>query len=201
MTKVTTEMVKRLRDATGAGVLDAKKALEAADGNFEEAVDALRAKGAALAAKRADREASEGVIETYTHLASRIGVMLELNCETDFVARNEQFQELAHDLALHVAAMNPQYLSREDVPQADLERETEVLKEQAAAEGKPTHIVDKIVEGRLKKFYGEKCLMEQPFVKNEDVTVEELITDAIGTIGENIVLRRFARFELGETID
>lgn len=201
MTKVTTEMVKKLRDATGAGVLDAKKALEAADGNFEEAVDALRAKGAALAAKRADREASEGVIETYTHLANRIGVMLELNCETDFVARNEQFQELAHDLALHIAAMNPQYLSREDVPQADLERETEVLKEQAAAEGKPEHIVEKIVEGRLKKFYGEKCLMEQPFVKNEDVTVEELITDAIGTIGENIVLRRFARYELGETVD
>jgi elongation factor Ts len=201
MTKVTTEMVKKLRDATGAGVLDAKKALEAADGNFEEAVDALRAKGAKLAAKRAGREASEGVIETYTHLASRIGVMLELNCETDFVARNEQFRELAHDLALHIAAMNPQYLTREEVPQEDLEREMEVLKEQAAAEGKPEHIVDKIVEGRLSKFYGEKCLMEQPFVKNEEVTVQELITETIGTIGENIVLRRFVRYERGETVE
>lgn len=198
--KVTTQMVKELRDSTGAGVLDAKKALEATNGDFDAAVDLLREKGAARAAKRAGREVSEGVVELYSHIGNRVGVMLELNCETDFVARNEQFQTLAHDLALHIAAMSPRYLAPEDVPSEELEREVEVLRNQALAEGKPEQIVDKIVDGRIKKFYEEICLLEQPFVKDDKVTVQELITDAIGTIGENIRVRRFVRYELGEPL-
>ncbi|MFO7536800.1 MAG: translation elongation factor Ts [Chloroflexota bacterium] len=199
--KVTTQMVKELREATGSGVLDAKKALEAANGNFEAAVDALRKKGAARAAKKADREAKEGVIEVYSHLANRVGVMVEVNCETDFVARNEQFQELAHDIALHVAAMSPRYLTRDEVPTADLERELDVLREQARTEGKPENIVEKIVEGRVDKFYAETCLLEQPFVKDEKKKISQLVTEAIQTLGENIVIRRFVRYELGESLD
>jgi elongation factor Ts len=199
--EITAEMVKELRDVTGAGVLDSKKALEAADGDFEKAVDALREKGAARVEKRAGREANEGVIEVYSHIANRVGVMLELNCETDFVARNEQFRELAHDLALHITAMNPRYLAPEDVPEEVLERETSVLKGQAATEGKPESIVQKIVEGRLSKFYEETCLLEQPFVKDENVKVKDLLTEAIRTLGENIVVRRFVRYEVGEALD
>ena len=196
--KISAAMVKELRDATGAGVLDAKKALEGANGDFEKAVDTLREKGAARAAKRADRDASEGLIELYTHPGNRMGVIMELNCETDFVARNEQFQELAHDLALHIAALNPKYLTIEDVPQSELDRELDVLKNQALAEGKPADLVDKIVSGRVRKYYEEFCLMEQPFVKDDKVKIKDLITDAIRVTGENIVVRRFARFELGE---
>jgi elongation factor Ts len=196
--KISAAMVKELRDATGAGVLDAKKALEGANGDFDKAVDTLREKGAARAAKRADRNASEGVIELYTHPGNRMGVIMELNCETDFVARNEQFQELAHDLALHIAALNPKYLTIEDVPQSELDRELDVLKNQALAEGKPADLVDKIVSGRVRKYYEEFCLMEQPFVKDDKVKIKDLITDAIRVTGENIVVRRFARFELGE---
>jgi elongation factor Ts len=199
--KVSTAMIKELREATGAGILDAKNALEAAEGNFEVAVDALRKKGAARAAKKADREANEGSIEVYSHLANRVGVMVEVNCETDFVARNEQFQVLAHDIALHIAAMNPKYLNREDVPAGDLERELEVLREQARAEGKPEAIVEKIVAGRVDKFYAETCLMEQPFVKDEKKKISQLVSEAIQTLGENIVIRRFVRYELGEAID
>jgi elongation factor Ts len=199
--KVTTQMIKELRDATGAGVLDAKKALEAADGNYEAAVDALRKKGAARAAKKADRAANEGVIEVYSHLANRVGVMVEVNCETDFVARNKQFQELAHDIALHVAAMAPKYLTREEVPTTDLDRELDVLRDQARAEGKPENIVEKIVSGRVDKFYAETCLMEQPFVKDEKKKISQLVTEAIQTLGENIVIRRFVRYELGESVD
>jgi elongation factor Ts len=198
--KVTTEMVKELREATGAGVLEAKKALEASSGNFDRAVDTLRQKGAARAAKRAGREAGEGVIEMYSHPGNRIGVILELNCETDFVARNEQFRALAHDLALHIAAMHPRYLSPEDVPQEELDRETEVLRAQAQAEGKPENVVDQIVAGRISKFYEEICLLEQPFVKNDKVKIKDMITEAIRTTGENIVLRRFERYELGEAL-
>jgi len=198
--KVTTEMVKELREATGAGVLEAKKALETSGGDFDRAVDTLREKGAVRAAKRAGREASEGLIEMYSHPGNRIGVILELNCETDFVARNEQFRELAHDLALHITAMHPRYLSPEDVPQAELERETEVLRAQAQAEGKPENVVEKIVAGRINKFYEEICLLEQPFVKNDKVKVKDMITEAIRTTGENIVLRRFERYELGEAL-
>ncbi|MCA9970878.1 MAG: translation elongation factor Ts [Anaerolineales bacterium] len=198
--KISTSMVKELREATGAGVLEAKNALVEADGDFDAAAEALRAKGAARAAKRADRAASEGVIELYAHPGNRVGVMLELNCETDFVARNEQFRDLAHDLALHIAAMRPQYLRREEVPQEALDREAAVLREQALNEGKPEQIVAKIVEGRMSKFYEEMVLMDQPFVKDDSVKIHELITDAIRTTGENIVVRRFARYELGESL-
>ena len=182
------------------GILDAKKALESSDGDFDKAADILREKGAARAAKRAGREVSEGVIEVYAHPGSRVGVMLELNCETDFVARNEQFLELAHDLALHIAAMNPRYLSKEDVPSDELEREIAVLRAQALAEGKPEQIVDKIVDGRIKKYYEEFCLLEQPFVRDDKVAIGQLITNAISSTGENIRIRRFVRYELGESL-
>jgi len=158
----------------------------------------LREKGAARAAKRADRSANEGVIEVYIHPGNRLGVMLELNCETDFVARNEQFQELAHDLALHIAALNPRYLESKDVPAEDLEREGNILKAQALSEGKSEAIVDKIVAGRMSKFYEEMCLLEQPFVKDNKIKIKDLITDAIRTTGENIIISRFVRYELGQ---
>jgi elongation factor Ts len=198
---VTTEMVKELRAVTGAGVLEAKKALEQYDGDFDKAVDMLREKGAARAAKRADRSAKEGVIELYAHPGNRVGVMLELNCETDFVALNEQFRELAHELALHIAAASPRYLKPEDVPSEEIERETAVLKAQAMAEGKPEAIAEKIVAGRLIKYYEEICLLEQPFVKDEKVKIKDMLTDAIRVTGENIIIRRFARFELGEALE
>ena len=198
---ITTEMVKELRAVTGAGVLEAKKALEQHNGDFNKAVDMLREKGAARAAKRADRTAKEGVIELYAHPGNRVGVMLELNCETDFVARNEQFRELAHNLALHIAAAAPRYLNVEDVPTEELEREVSVLKAQALAEGKPEAVVEKVVSGRIAKFYEEMCLMEQPFVKDEKIKINAMLTDAIRTTGENIIIRRFARYELGESLD
>ncbi len=198
---ITTEMVKELRAATGAGVLEAKKALEQHNGDFDKAVDMLREKGAARAAKRADRSANEGIIELYAHPGNRVGVMLELNCETDFVARNDHFRELAHDLALHIAASSPRYLTVDEVPAAELERELAVLKSQALAEGKPEAIVDKIVTGRMSKFYEEFCLMEQPFIKDESVKIKDMLTNAIRITGENIVVRRFARYELGESLE
>jgi elongation factor Ts len=198
--KITAAMVKELRTATGAGILDAKKALETTDGDFDKASDILREKGAARAAKRAGREALEGVVEVYEHPGKRVGVMLELNCETDFVARNEQFLELAHDLVLHIAAMNPQYLNVEDVPSEELDRETSVLRAQALAEGKPEEIVDKIVAGRIKKFYSEFCLLEQPYVRDDKQTIQDLITNAISVTGENVRIRRFIRYELGEPL-
>lgn len=194
-------MVKELRAATGAGVLEAKKALEQHNGDFDKAVDMLREKGAARAAKRADRSANEGIIELYAHPGNRVGVMLELNCETDFVARNDHFRELAHDLALHIAASSPRFLTVDEVPAAELERELAVLKSQALAEGKPEAIVDKIVTGRMTKFYEEFCLMEQPFIKDESVKIKDMLTDAIRITGENIVVRRFARYELGESLE
>lgn len=198
---ITTEMVKELRAATGAGVLEAKKALEQHNGDFDKAVDMLREKGAARAAKRADRSANEGIIELYAHPGNRVGVMLELNCETDFVARNDHFRELAHELALHIAASSPRYLTKDEVPAAELERELAVLKSQALAEGKPEAIVDKIVTGRMSKFYEEFCLMEQPFIKDESVKIKDMLTNAIRITGENIVVRRFARYELGESLE
>ncbi|MBX3060470.1 MAG: translation elongation factor Ts [Anaerolineae bacterium] len=198
---ITTAQIKELREATGAGVLEAKKALESTNGDFDKAVDLLREKGAARAAKRAERAASEGIIELYAHPGNRVGVMLELNCETDFVGRNEEFRNLAHDLALHIAAMGPRYLTREEVPQAELDRELDVLRAQAKAEGKPDNIVEKIVQGRLTKFYEEFCLLEQPFVKDDSVKISDMITDVIRKTGENIIIRRFARYELGESLD
>ena len=198
--KITTQMVKELRESTGAGVLEAKKALEATDGNYDQAVDLLREKGAARAAKRADRDVKEGIIELYAHPGNRVGVMVELNCETDFVARNEQFTNLAHELALQIAAMSPRYISKDDVPQEDLDREMDVLKAQALAEGKPENIVEKIVAGRLNKYYEEFCLLDQPFIKDDKVKIQDIITDAIRTTGENVKVRRFVRYELGEAL-
>lgn len=198
---ITTEMVKELRAATGAGVLEAKKALEQNNGDFDKAVDMLREKGAARAAKRADRTAREGVIELYSHPGNRVGVMIELNCETDFVARNEAFRELAHELALQVAAASPRYLAAEDVPAEELDREVSVLKAQALAEGKPEAIIEKVVSGRISKFYEEFCLLEQPYVKDEKVKIKDMLTEAIRTTGENIIVRRFIRYELGEALE
>ncbi len=199
--KITTQMVKDLRAATSAGIMDAKKALEATDGDVDAAIEILKKKGAERAAERSDRSATEGLIEMYAHPGNRVGVMVEINSETDFVARNESFRVLAHDLALHIAALAPRYVSIEDIPQVELERQMGDLREKALAEGKPEAIVEKIVSGRMQKFYEEFCLMEQPFVKDDEVTIKEMITDAIRTTGENIIVRRFARYELGETLD
>lgn len=196
--KVTTAMVKELRDATGAGVLDAKKALESSDGDYDKAVAIIREKGAMSAMSRSERPAVEGVIEVYTHPGSRVGVMVELNCETDFVARNKHFQTLAHDLALHVAAMEPQYIRPEDIPQEELEPIVNEFRMQAEAEGKPPEIVEKIIRGRLAKYYEEICLLAQPFVKDDEIKVSDLLSQAVGALRENIVVRRFVRYELGE---
>jgi elongation factor Ts len=199
--EITTAMVKELRQATGAGVLDCRNVLEANDGDLESAVASLREKGLAAVAKRAGRQASEGLLEAYVHPGNRVAVLLELNCETDFVARTDDFKELAHDLALHIAFAAPRYFTREDVPEEVLERERADYRTQALAEGKPERIVDRIVEGRLEKFYQQVCLMGQPFVKDEDKTIQDLITDAVAKLGENIVLRRFVRYEVGEGLE
>lgn len=199
--EITTAMVKELRQATGAGVLDCRKALERHDGDMEKAIAYLREKGLAAVAKKAGRRASEGVIEVYAHPGNRVGVMLELNCETDFVARTPDFRALAHDLALHIAFAAPRYVSRADVPEEVVESERAIYRAQALAEGKPEQVVDRIVEGRLEKFYRQVCLMEQPFVKDEDRTVQDQINDAIAKLGENIVLSRFVRYQVGESLD
>lgn len=196
--KITTEMVKELRQATGAGVLDCKKALEAAGGDMKKAVAVLREKGLAAAAKKAGRATKEGLIEAYIHAGGRIGALIELNCETDFVARTEEFRQLAHDLAMQVVAAKPLYLSPEDVPAEVLEAEKAIYRAQAEKEGKPAHVIDRIVEGKLEKFYQEVCLLKQPFIKDDDLTVQDLLTQMVAKVGENIVVRRFARFELGE---
>ncbi|MEM8863503.1 MAG: translation elongation factor Ts [Chloroflexota bacterium] len=201
MANITAQMVKELRQATGAGILETKKALEAAEGNFDKAVDLLREKGAARAAKRSERDVNEGIIKMYSHPGGRIGVMLELNCETDFVARNEQFQQLAHDLSLQIAAMSPKYINIDDVDKTELDRELDVLRSQALSEGKPEHIVEKIVSGRLNKFYEEVCLVEQSFVKDDGKKIKDLVTETISVTGENIVIGRFARFEIGESAE
>lgn len=197
---VTTEMVKELRTLTGAGVLEAKKTLESTDGDMDKAMQILREKGADRAKKRSDRDANEGIIELYSHPGNRVGVILEINCETDFVARNEQFTELAHNLALQIAAMSPKYIAKEDVSEEDMESELSVLRAQALAEGKPEEIVEKIVSGRMNKYYEEVCLLEQPYIRDEKFKVKDLITEAISTTGENIKVRRFDRYELGEAL-
>ncbi len=196
--EITTEMVKALREATGAGVLDCRKALEACGGDFESAVVRLREQGLAEAAKRIDRKASEGRVEAYVHPGNRVAVMLELNCETDFVARTPDFQELAHDLALHIAFAAPRYITREEVPPEVIERERAIYRAEALGEGKPEKVVERIVDGRMEKFYQQMCLMEQPFVKDEGRTVHDIISDVAARLGENIVLRRFVRYKLGE---
>ncbi len=196
--KITTAMVKELRQETGAGVLDCRKTLEACDGDFEAAIASLREKGLAAAAKRMEREASEGRVEIYTHPGNRVAVMLELNCETDFVARTDAFIALAHDLALHIAFAAPRYITPEDVPEDVIESERAAYRVEALEEGKPEHILDRIVEGKVSKFYKEACLMGQPFVKDEDKTIQELVDDTLAKLGEKIVLRRFVRYELGK---
>jgi elongation factor Ts len=195
---VDAKLVKKLREMTGAGMLDCKKALEETNGNLEEAVELLRKKGIAKAAKKAGRETKEGLIHSYIHAGGRVGVLLELNCETDFVARNELFKELANELALQIAAMKPKWVKREDVPQEIIAKEGEIAREAAIAEGKPEHIAEKIAEGKLNKFFQENCLLEQKYIKDESKTIEELVKEYIAKIGENIQVGRFCRFEIGE---
>ncbi|MDI6895066.1 MAG: translation elongation factor Ts [Bacillota bacterium] len=192
------ERVRQLREMTGAGLLDCKKALESAAGDLERAVRILREKGLALAAKKAGREASEGAIDAYIHPGSRLGVLVEVNCETDFVARTAEFREFVHEVAMQIAAMNPTYVSRDQVPGEALEREREILRVQAEAEGKPAHVAEKIVQGRLDKFFQQACLLDQPYIRDGQVTVGQLLTQLIARVGENVVIRRFARFDVGE---
>lgn len=193
---ISVEIIRDLRQLTGAGVLDCKKALEEADGDMEKAIELLRKKGLAIAAGKTDREANEGLVEAYVHAGGRLGVLLELNCETDFVARTDDFRELAHDLAMQVAATNPQYLIPEDIPPEVLERERQWQREELG-EGKPEEVIERILEGKLRKYYQEVCLLEQSFIKDEGLSVRDLITDNIARLGENIRVRRFTRFELG----
>lgn len=198
---VTAEMVKELRERTGAGMMDCKKALVATDGDIEKAIDELRTKGLASAAKKASRVASEGAVTSYIHAGGRIGVLVEVNCETDFVGKTPEFKQLAYDIAMQIAASNPDYVSREDVPEQVITHEKEVLKAQALEEGKPEKVIDKMVEGRLEKFYKERCLLEQQFIKDPDKTVQQLIHEHVAKIGENINVRRFVRYELGQGIE
>ncbi|MGG1311159.1 MULTISPECIES: translation elongation factor Ts [Cohnella] len=193
--------VKTLRERTGAGMLDCKKALEEAGGDLTKAAEILREKGLAAAAKKGDRIATEGRVESYIHGAGRIGVLVEVNCETDFVAMTDQFKEFVRDLAMHIAAANPKYVRREEVPQDVLDKEREILRNQALNEGKPEKIVDKMVEGRLNKFFEENVLLEQAFIKDPDKTIQTLLNEKIATIGEQISIRRFVRFELGEGLE
>ena len=190
--------VAKLRQMTGAGMMDCKKALVETDGDMDKAVDYLREKGIAKAAKKAGRIAAEGIVDSYIHMGGRVGVLLEVNCETDFVARGDQFKELVHDIALQIAASNPQYVTVEEVPAEVIEKEKEILRAQAIEEGKPEKIVDKMVEGRIKTFYDENCLLCQKFVKDPSKTIEQLVVEATATIGEKIAVRRFVRFEMGE---
>ncbi|MCY0892064.1 MAG: translation elongation factor Ts [Acidibacillus sp.] len=198
---VTAEQVKELRQKTGAGMLDCKKALSEANGDLEKAIEFLREQGLASAAKKAGRIASEGVVESYIHAGGRIGVLVEVNCETDFVAKTDQFRGLCRDIAMHIAASRPEYLRREDISQEVVERETEIFRQQTLNEGKPEHIVDKIVAGKVDKFLREQCLLDQAFVKDPSITVANLVATQIGKIGENISIRRFTRYEMGEGIE
>jgi elongation factor Ts len=195
---ISAEQVKALRDQTGAGMMECKKALLEADGDFEKAVTLLRERGLAAAAKRADRQTREGIIGHYIHAGGRLGVLAEVNCETDFVAATDEFQELVRDIAMQIAASNPSYVRREDVRQEEIEREKEIYHNQAQSAGKPEKIMERIVEGKLNKYYSEVCLYEQPFVKDPELTVEELIKAKIAVLKENIAVKRFARFKVGE---
>jgi elongation factor Ts len=198
--KITTAMVKELREATGAGVLDCKNALQETDGDFDKAVEYLGQKGLAAAAKRASRAANEGTIGSYVHAGSRVAALVEVNCETDFVAMTDDFLALAHDLAMQVVAAKPKYLLSEDIPAEVIEAEKEIYRAQMKDSGKPEHVIDKIIEGKLRKYYQEVCLMQQPFIKDEGLAVQDVVTQVAAKLGENIVVRRFVRFELGEEI-
>jgi elongation factor Ts len=195
---VTTEDIKKLRESTSAGILDCRSALQESGGDFDKAVDYLREKGLAAASKRAEREASEGVVELYSHGEGRVGVMVELNCETDFVGRSQEFRSFAHELALQIAATSPMFVRDEDVPAAVLEHEKKIAEGRAREEGKPDNILPKIVEGSLKKFMDEAVLVRQPYIRDESVTIEQMLNQHISSMGENIVIRRFTRYALGE---
>ncbi len=191
-------MVKELREKTGAPMMDCRNALAEAKGNMEEAVVVLRKRGMASAAKKASRTASEGAVGTYIHAGGKIGVLIEVNCESDFVARTDDFQELLKDIAMHIAATDPRYIRKEDVTATDLEREKEIYRAQAAQTGKPAPVIEKIVEGKMSKFYEEVCLLEQPFIKEQTITIAQLIAQKVGKLGENLMVRRFARFKVGD---
>jgi elongation factor Ts len=197
--QITTEMIKQLRETTGAGILDCRKALESSNGDMEQAIDFLREKGLATAAKRSDRQASEGVVELYSHGGGRVGVMVEVNCETDFVGRSEAFRNLAHELALQIAAASPLYIKEEDIPAEVIEHETKIATAKAREEKKPEAIIPKIVEGSLTKFKDETVLMRQAYIRDESITIQALINQNVAAIGENVIVRRFARYALGET--
>lgn len=197
---ISASMVKELREKTGAGMMDCKKALTEANGNLDKATEILREKGLAAVSKKAGRIAAEGLVESYIH-GGRIGVLVEVNSETDFVAKNQEFKDFVKDVALHIAAANPLFVTKDEVPQDTIEKEKEILRKQALNEGKPEKIVDKMVEGRIEKYYKEVCLLEQPFVKNPDMTIGELLTEKVAKIGELLTIRRFVRFEVGEGIE
>ena len=201
MAEFTAQDVKNLRERTGAGMMDCKKALTEANGDTEKAIDLLREKGLAAAAKKAGRIAAEGLVESYIHGGGRIGVLVEINCETDFVAKTPEYKEFCRDIAMQIAASSPEYGRREEVPEDVLERERNVARQAAINDGKPEKILDRIVEGRIEKFYKEVCLLEQVYIKDNDKTVQQVITDKIATIGENISVRRFVRYQVGEGIE
>jgi len=196
--EISIELVKDLRQRTGAGIVDCKAALQESKGNMEGAIEYLRKKGLATAAKKAGRIATEGLIASYIHAGGKIGVLVEINCETDFVAKTEDFQNFVKNMAMHIAAANPQFIRREDVPHHVLEKEREIYRTQALESGKPEKVIDKIVEGKLERFYSETCLLEQTYIRDSDLTVKEVLDGMIGKLGENIAIRRFARFQLGE---
>lgn len=198
---VTAQEVKELRERTGVGMMDCKRALVDANGDMEEAIKILREKGLAAAAKKAGRIAAEGIVESYIHLNGKIGVMVEVNCETDFVAKTPDFKAFVHSIAMHIAAAKPLYVSPEEVPQAELEAEKEIIRAQALNEGKPEKIVDKIVEGRISKYYKEVCLMEQPYILDTDITIAQMLNEQVVKVGEKISVRRFVRYEMGEGLE
>ncbi len=198
MAGISATMVKQLREKTGAGMMDCKNALSECDGDMDQAVDFLRKKGLATAQKRAGRAMTEGIIQSYIHLGGKLGVLVEVNCETDFVARNEDFQEFAKNISMHIAASNPLGIQAEDVPEDIINKEKEIYRAQALEMGKPENVVDKIVEGKLKKFFTDNCLLKQPYVKDPDITISDLLTELIGKIGENITIKRFVRYQIGE---
>jgi len=194
---VTTAMIKELRQATGAGVLDCKRALDETNGNMAKATEILKEKGLATAAKKASREAADGRVEAYVHPGDKLAVLVEINCETDFVARTDEFQGMCHDIAMQIAAQAPSWVSRDDVPAEVLEEEKTKYREEMAGQNKPEHIMDRIIEGKLSKFYSEHCLLDQPFIKDDEKTVQQLVTEAVAKMGENIVVKRFSRFQIG----
>jgi elongation factor Ts len=198
--EITASRVKELRDKTNSGMMDCKEALSASGGDLEKAVEYLRKKGLSAATKRSSRAAKDGMVESYIHMGGKIGVMLEVNCETDFVAKTDNFKAMVKDIAMHIAASNPTYLKPEDIPQDVMERERAIYRDQALASGKPEKVVDKIIDGKIGKFYEEVCLLNQKFVKDMEITVQTLVNNTIASTGENIIVRRFARFQLGEDI-